>query len=91
MIVFGMFTQWLLGATQWREISVFWAVLVMTSWIVAGMWIGRFFILSGAFVVLVVLADYAWGGAWFNLWLGTVGGGAMVLGGVWLRRVGAGG
>ena len=78
MIVFGMFTQWLLGATQWREIS-------------AGMWIGRFFILSGAFVVLVVLADYAWGGAWFNLWLGAVGGGAMVLGGLWLRRVGAGG
>ena len=91
MMVFGMFTQWLLGAAQWREISVFWAVLVMTSWIVAGMWIGRFFIWSGGLVVLVALADYAWGGAWFNLWLGAVGGGAMVLGGLWLRRVGAGG
>jgi hypothetical protein len=89
MVVFGTFTQWLLGGTQWREISVFWVVLVMASWIIAGFWIGRFFIGCGAAVVLFALADYAWGGAWFNLWMGAIGGGALVAGGFWLRRVGA--
>ncbi len=89
VMAFGLFAQWLLGHGQYREVCVFWAVLVMAGYIVAGLWIGRFFILCGSLVILLSLAGYVWSGPWFNLWMAGVGGGSLVLGGFWLRHRGA--
>jgi len=89
VIAFGLFAERLLGHGQWREISLFWAVLLMAGYIIAGLWIGRFFIACGSVVILLSLAAYLWGGAWFNLWTAGLGGGSLVLGGLWLRQRGA--
>ena len=88
-IGFGLLWQCLLGGEQWREISVFWATLFMFTYILAGLWIGRFFIVCGVAVTALTLAGYFWAGPWFELWMAVVGGGSLVLGGLWLRRVGA--
>lgn len=89
VVAFGAFTQWLLGAAQWREISLFWATLAMGGYIVAGLWIGRFYVLCGSVVILLSLAGYFWSGPWFCLWMAALGGGSLILGGLWLRRAGA--
>ncbi len=88
-VVFGLLWQWLLGNTQWREISVFWATLIMFTYILAGLWVGSFFIICGIVVTALTLAGYFWVGPWFELWMAVVFGGSLVLGGLWLRRVGA--
>jgi len=89
MIGFGFFWQWLLGGSQWRELPVFWSTLFMFGYIVAGLWMGRFFIVCGIVVTGLVLAGYLWTGPWFLLWMAGVGGGSLILGGLWLRRLGA--
>ncbi|HXY98347.1 MAG TPA: hypothetical protein VEI03_00010 [Stellaceae bacterium] len=89
LVAFGAFTQWLLGDAHWREISLFWATLGMGGYIVAGLWIGRFYILCGSVVIALSLAGYFWSGPWFPLWMAALGGGSLILGGLWLRRVGA--
>jgi hypothetical protein len=86
---FGIFWASLLGNAQWREISVFWSTLFMFGYILAGLWLGRFFIVCGVAVTLLTLAGYFWSGPWFPLWMAVVGGGSLMLGGLWLRRVGA--
>ena len=86
---FGLFWQWLLGNGQWREISVFWATLIMFAYILAGLWVGRFFIVCGAVVSALTMVGYFWSGRWFELWMAAVFGGSLILGGLWLRRVGA--
>ena len=88
-IGFGLLWQCLLGGEQWREIRVVWATLFMFTYILAGLWIGRFFIVCGVAVTALTLAGYFWAGPWFELWMALVGGGSLALGGLWLRRVGA--
>jgi|SRR5579872_3746084 len=83
---FGFLWQFLLGGQQWREISVFWPTLFMCGYILAGLWIGRFFILCGVVVTALIMAGYLWLGPLLPLWLGFVGGGSLILGGLWLRR-----
>lgn len=87
---FGLFTEWLLGNSQWREIGLFWPVLAMAGYMVAGLWLGRFYLLCGASVILLSLMGYFWSGQWFPLWMAVIGGGSLILGGLWLRRVGVG-
>jgi hypothetical protein len=89
LMAFGFLWQWLLGQQQWREINAFWSTLFMFGYIVAGLWLGRFFILCGAGVTLLILAGYLWSGPWFELWMAASAGGALILGGIWLRRMGA--
>jgi hypothetical protein len=88
-VAFGLLWQWLLGDGQWREVSAFWATLIMFTYILAGLWVGRFFVVCGIVVTALTLVGYFWSGAWFELWMAAVFGGSLVAGGLWLRRVGA--
>ena len=52
-----------------------------------GLWMGwRLAVVGGALVALTLLGFYQVH-AWYPLYMGLVGGGALILGGVWLRRV----
>ncbi len=88
VLAFGLFTEWLLGNGRWREISLFWPVLAMTGYIITGLWLGRFYVLCGSVVILLSLAGYFSSGPWFSLWMAILGGGSLILGGLWQRRVG---
>jgi hypothetical protein len=89
LLGFGYFWQWLVMLSHLRELPVFWSTLFMTGYILAGLWMGRFFIVCGLVVIALVLVGYFWTGPWFLLWMSAVGGGSLIAGGLWLRRVGA--
>lgn len=45
------------------------------------------FVLLGLAVWVLTLSGYFWVTQYFLLWMAAVGGGALILGGLWLRRV----
>jgi hypothetical protein len=69
-----------------RQQQVFWPTLVMFSYVLAGIWIGRFFLYVGAAATALILIGYFFVGDLLPLWLAAVQGGGLIAGGLWLRR-----
>jgi len=84
-IVFGFLWTYL-GRMGWREQAAFWPTFFSFALIVFGAWAGRALVLAGAVLTLLTMAGYIWSGAYYDLWMAVVGGGALVGLGVWLRR-----
>jgi hypothetical protein len=72
----------------YRQIGAFWPILVMFGHVLAGLWLGRFFIYLGVAVTALIVAVYFWSGAWYPLWMAAVVGGGLIAAGLWLRRLG---
>jgi len=89
LTVFGLLVVWLLGPLSGRQLGALWPLVIMLGYVLAGLWVGRFFVVCGVAVTILTLAGYHWSGPWFPLWMAAANGGALVLGGLWLRRVGA--
>lgn len=87
-VVFGCLTIWILGPLDGRQLDAFWPLLFMLGYVLAGLWVGRFFLWCGMFVGALTITGYWLGGDWFSLWMAVVCGGALILGGLWLRRDG---
>ena len=51
-----------------------------------GVWAGRRWLLLGAALFVLILAGWFAAPAWFFLWMALAGGGALIVGGLWLRR-----
>jgi hypothetical protein len=84
---------WIFVTMLWpltpRQLEAFWPNVFMLGFVIAGLWLGRFFVLCGALVTALSLVGYVWAGDWFPLWMAATGGGGLIAGGLWLRRVGA--
>jgi hypothetical protein len=88
LVAYGIVWSIVLGPLGPREMGVFWPTLFMFGYIVAGLWLGHFFIYCGLAVTALTMVGYFWLGPWFYLWMAAVGGGGLIAGGIWLRRVG---
>ncbi|HVM79445.1 MAG TPA: hypothetical protein VMU06_10525 [Stellaceae bacterium] len=88
LILYGLIWSHLLWPVELRGLSAFWPTLFMFGYVVAGLWIGRFFTLCGLAVTALTLAAYRWAGPWFPLSMAAVEGAALLAGGLWLRSVG---
>jgi hypothetical protein len=75
-----------LGHLGPRELSVFWPILFMFGYALAGLWLGRAFVLLGISVALLAYAGYVFVDTWLNLYLAVVNGGGLILAGLWMRR-----
>jgi hypothetical protein len=73
---------------SYSQQATFWPTLVMFGHVLAGLWLGRFFIYLGVTVTALILGGYYWAGDWYPLWLAAVVGGGLVAAGLWLRRMG---
>jgi hypothetical protein len=82
---FGLLWSRLLGAFGARESNAFWPTLFMFGYAVAGLWLGRAFVVIGLVITALVVAGYLWIGDWFDLYLALVAGGGLVLCGLWMR------
>jgi FtsH-binding integral membrane protein len=87
LLAYGLVFQLLFWPVAPRQAAAFWPILVMLGFVIAGIWLGRFFIYCGIAVTALTLAGYFWvGDPWFSLWMAAVNGGGLIAGGLWLRR-----
>lgn len=70
-----------------RQIGAFFPLVIAASYALAGIWIGLRFVVTGAAIAGLTLIGFFSLPTHFFLWMAGVGGGALVLAGVWLRRV----
>jgi hypothetical protein len=89
LIGFGVLVVTILGPFKGRQLDAFWPLVFMLGYVLAGIWVGRFFILCGITIAFLTIVGFWWSGPWFQLWMAAVNGGALILGGLWLRRQGA--
>ena len=89
LIGFGVSVVTTLGPFTGRQLDAFWPLVFMLGYVLAGIWVGRFFVLSGVVIAVLTIAGFWWSGPWFPLWMAVVNGGGLLLGGFWLRSQGA--
>ncbi len=70
-----------------KQVSTFITLTVALAYGLVGLWVGMRWIVAGVAVAALALFAYFYVPAYFNTWMGLVGGGALVLSGYWLRRV----
>lgn len=88
LILFGFLFLWLLPPSSPRQLTAFWPLVFMMVYMIAGLWLGRFFILCGILVTAMTVVGYLYSGPWLPLWMAFANGGALIAGGLYLRKVG---
>jgi len=78
-----------LGPFNGRQLNAFWPLVFVLGYVLAGIWVGRFLVVCGVAIAILTIAGFWWAGVWFPLWMAVVNGGALILAGLWLRRLGA--
>ncbi len=87
LVGFGLILLWLLWPMSTRQESAFWPTLVMFCYVLAGLWLGTFFLATGLGVTALIVIGYVWTGDWYPLWLAAMVGGGLIVSGLWLRRL----
>lgn len=70
-----------------KQVSSFITLTVALAYVLVGLWAGLRWIVAGVAVAALTLFAYFVAPAYFNTWMGLVGGGVLVLTAYWLRRV----
>jgi hypothetical protein len=88
LVGFAVLVIMVLGPFNARQLNAFWPLVFMLGYVLAGIWVGRFFVLCGVAIAVLTLAGFWWAGPWFPLCMAAVNGGTLIAGGLWLRRQG---
>jgi hypothetical protein len=89
LMAFGAGWTWVLGPIVPRHLMyAFQPSLVMLGMILAGLWVGRFFVTLGLFGLALILIGETQNEPWLRLWMALAQCGTLILGGLWLRRIG---
>jgi hypothetical protein len=84
LIGHGLVLKLLLGPSlSYRRVRAFWPRLAILGHVLAGRWLGGFFIYLAITVTALTVAGYVWSDDRYPLWLA-----AVVGSGLWLRRLG---
>jgi hypothetical protein len=89
LVIFGFFAAmfFIIGPLSARQgnalISLFWCFAYMLS----GVWAGWRLFAIGAVTAALTIFGFLALKEHFALWMGVVGGGSLIVGGLWLRRV----
>lgn len=85
-LAFGLFWSVGLGHFTGREMDAFWPTLIMFGYCLAGLWLGRVFIILGLSVSALVAVGYVALGPTYPLYLAVVNGGGLIACGLWMRQ-----
>ena len=89
LAIYGAAWSYLLGPVVPRPMMyAFQPSLFMLGMILAGLWLGRFFVVLGLAGIALTLIGYSQAEPWLRLWMAVAQSGTLVLGGVWLHRHG---
>jgi hypothetical protein len=90
VIVFVMaFTAALLfimHPTDALQVGAYWPLLLSAIYASMGLWLGVRYILLGAFLAAATLGAYVFFKEFFFVWMALVGGGSILLTGLWMRH-----
>jgi hypothetical protein len=89
LAAYGAVWSYLLGPIIPRPmIYAFQPSLFMLGMILAGFWVGRFFIILGLAGIALLAIGYLQAAPWLQLWMAVAPSATLILGGVWLYRNG---
>lgn len=77
----------ILRAEDYRQLSAYSCLVVMLSYVIGGLFIDRLYLYLGYIVAALTLVGYFWAGPWYFLYMAVVGGGSLILGGLFLRTL----
>jgi len=87
VLAFTMATFAILPPHSGKQMSAFVPLVIATTYVLLGIWHGRRLVILGVLIGALTLLGFFLLHSHFNLWMATVGGGALILTGAWLRRV----
>jgi hypothetical protein len=85
---YGAVWSYLLGPTAGRLMYAFQPTLFLLGIILAGLWLGRFFVVLGLIGIALIAIGYLQSEPWLRLWMAAVESGTLIIGGIWLGRSG---
>jgi hypothetical protein len=85
---YGAVWSYLLGPTAGRLMYAFQPTLFLLGIILAGLWLGRFFVVLGLVGIALIAIGYLQSEPWLRLWMAAVESGTLIVGGIWLGRIG---
>ena len=89
LAIYGAAWSYMLGPVVPRPMMyAFQPSLFMLGMILAGLWLGRFFVILGLAGIALTLIGYFQAEPWLRLWMAAVQSGTLVIGGAWLYRHG---
>jgi hypothetical protein len=87
LCVFFAATFAVMTPSSGKQVSTFITLTVALAYVLVGLWAGLRWTVAGVAVAALALLAYFYVPAYFNTWMGFVGGGVLGLTGHWLRRV----
>jgi hypothetical protein len=87
VIAFIVTLGFVLRPWSWRQGHSVFGLVFGFIYLVTGFWIGRRLVILGVALIALTLLGYYAVHAWYPLFMGVVGGGALILGGLWLRSI----
>ncbi len=69
------------------QIGSLFPLMIGWAYVVLGIWVGARIAITGLLLVALTLIGFFYLPAYFMLWMAVVGGGGLILGGIWLRSV----
>lgn len=85
--IFLAATYAVLGPVSGAQQGAFPPLLMAFVYMVLGLWMGCRLVIAGAIVAALTLGGFFWLQQYFLLWEGFVGGAALILAGLWFRKV----
>jgi hypothetical protein len=85
VLVFYVAVLNLFQPSSGEQSAVLISLIVALFYVLAGLWIGARLAVTGFALAVLTLVGYYLFPAYFLLWMAVVGGGALILAGVWLR------
>jgi hypothetical protein len=87
IVAFTMATAAILPPHSGRQVTAFIPLVIATTYILLGIWHGGRLVILGMAIGALTLLGFFLLSSHFDLWMGAIGGGALILGGAWLKRV----
>jgi hypothetical protein len=86
-IAFVLCLSMVIPTSSGREIHSLFGLVFGFIYVAIGIWTGWRMTVLGAALVALTLIGFFVVGHWYSLYMGLVSGGALIVGGLWLRRI----
>lgn len=89
LAIFAFFyaTFWIMAPVSSRQVAAFIPLFVALMYVLRGIWTGLRYVVAGIMTAVLTLTGFWLLTTHFLLWMAAVGGAALILAGLWMRRV----